>query len=137
MEDESPQVLASNNTYQSNKNIVRAVSASQRISIAAPPIRDASGKIIMDINVISSPHDPYIKVTSPNGNQTKISNKFLHCLSYLNGDFSSTEINYEGRQWKTRFQEWRDKLLNEAAFIPAANNFFDIFELKEMIQERN
>jgi hypothetical protein len=108
----------------------------QPIEVEAPPIRDALGNIIMDYSVISKPNDPYITITSPSGIQTRISSKFLHCLSYLNGDFSSGEINYEGRQWKNRFEEWRNKLLSEGAFVPAANNFFDIFELKELIEEQ-
>jgi hypothetical protein len=90
----------------------------------------------MDLSVISKPNDPYITVTSPSGLQTRISNKFLHCLSYLNGNSSSSGISYEGQEWKTRFEEWRNKLLSEGAFVPAANNFFDIFELKALIEEQ-
>lgn len=114
---------------------VRTVMDLQPVEVEAPPIRDARGKIIMDYSVISRPDDPYITITSPNGTQTRISSKFLHCLSYLNSDFSSFE-NIEGRQWKNRFEEWRNKLLSEGAFIPAASNFFDIFELKALIEEQ-
>jgi hypothetical protein len=111
------------------------VAALQPIAISAPPIRDSRGNIIMDMNVITGPDDRYIVVTGPNGNQTKISNKFVNCLRYINNNFASSDMDAEGRECKTRFEEWRKKLLSEAAFVPAANNFFDIFELKEMIQD--
>jgi hypothetical protein len=87
----------------------------------------------MDLSVITRPGNPYITVTGPNGSQTRISNKFLPCLSYLNNDHGI--YNPEGMQWKERFQEWRNKLLSEGSFVPSASNFFDIFELKEMIQD--
>lgn len=125
----------SNRMEQSHPEL-QTVSALQPIAVSAPPIRDARGNIIMDVDLISSPDEPYIIVTSPNGNQTRISNKFLNCLKYINSNFSSSDMDAEGRQCKSRFEEWRRKLLSEATFIPAANNFFDIFELKEMIQDR-
>lgn len=130
------QVLAVNDIEQAHLSAVHTVSHLQPVSVSAPPIRDEQGNIIMDLDVISNPGEPYIVVTGPNGDQTKISNKFLHCLSYINGDYSNAEMNTEGRQWKMRFQQWRNELLREAAFVPAANNFFDIFELKELIQDR-
>jgi len=113
---------------------IRVVDALQPVAVKAPPIRDESGKIIMDINLVSDPNSPHIVVTSPNGSQTRISNKFVHCLSYLNA-YVASETNIEGKIWEARFQEWRNQLLQEAAFIPCADNFFDIFELKEMILE--
>lgn len=115
---------------------VQTVAALQPVEVEAPLIRDARGNIIMDLSVISKPNDPYITVTSPSGLQTRISNKFLHCLSYLNGNSSTSGISYEGQEWKTRFEEWRNKLLSEGAFVPAANNFFDIFELQALIEEQ-
>ncbi len=115
---------------------LQTVDAEQPVSIPARPIRDAGGNIIMDINLISNPDDSYITVTCPNGSQTKISCKFLNCLSYLNGDISNDDVNYDGIMWKDKFQSWRDKLLNGDSFIPSASNFFDIFEMKDMIEEQ-
>lgn len=111
------------------------VNALQPISVSAPLIRDSHGNIIMDLRLITKPGQPYVTVTGPNGNQTRISNKFLNCLSYINGNNSSGEMDDAANDCKEKFAEWRNKLLSEAAFIPAANNFFDIFELKEMIQD--
>lgn len=121
---------------QANPLAVQTVSPMVPVTVSAPPIRDEEGNLIMDIQVISDPGQPYIVVTSPNGDQTRISRKFLHYLSYLNGDYSYADMNSEGQQWKTRFEEWRNELLKEASFIPTANNFFDIFQLKELIEDR-
>lgn len=114
---------------------VQKIATTQPVEVDAPPIRDASGNIVMDYSLIKHPNEPYITVTSPNGLQTKISSKFLTCLSYLYSS-SSSYMNYEEQQWKTKFSEWRNKLIEEPAFVPAANNFFDIFELKELIEEQ-
>jgi len=121
-----------NQVYFSN---LQTVKADQPVNISAPSIRDAGGNIIMDVKLLSKPNDPYIIITCPNGSQTKISNKFLKCLSYLNGDLSADDTDYDGILWKEKFKSWRDKLLNENSFIPSTSNFFDIFVMKGMIQE--
>jgi hypothetical protein len=121
-----------NQVYFSN---LQTVKADQPVNISAPSIRDAGGNIIMDVKLLSKLNDPYIIITCPNGSQTKISNKFLKCLSYLNGDLSADDTDYDGILWKEKFKSWRDKLLNENSFIPSTSNFFDIFVMKDMIQE--
>src|SRR6476660_6134834 len=63
---------------------LQTVSALQPVSVNAPPLRDNNGNIIMDASLITRPDDEYIAVTGPNGKQTKISCKFLNCLSYIN-----------------------------------------------------
>jgi len=105
------------------------------IMVSAPPIRDGNGNIIMDVDVISKPGQQYITVTSPNGNPTRISNKFLNCLRYINANLSASEMDSDARECKEQFEAWRRKLLSDGSFMPAADNFFDIFELKEMIQD--
>lgn len=111
------------------------VAALQPIAVSAPLIRDENGKVIMDLDVISEPGKQYITVTSPNGNQTRISNKFLNCLSYINGHVAAFESDQDAVNCQNKFEEWRSRLLREATFIPAGDNFFDIFELKELIQD--
>jgi len=44
-------------------------------------------------------------------------------------------MDSRGIHCKTQFEEWRNRILEQPAFIPTANNFFDIFELKDLIQE--
>jgi hypothetical protein len=56
------------------------------INIPTHPIRDRDGNIIMDEKLVSAPDGNYVTVTGPNGEQTKISKKFLHALSYMNAD---------------------------------------------------
>ncbi len=103
------------------------------VSVPAPPIRDASGNIVMDLKLLTSPGNNYVTVTGPNGEQTRISRKFLPMITYLNGSFDNNDYN---NTWKKRFREWRDKLLQQASFAPSGTNFLDIMELKELIEEK-
>jgi hypothetical protein len=114
---------------------LQTVSALQPVSVSAPPLRDKKGNIIFDAALISKPDDEYITVTGPNGKQTRISNKFLSCLSYINSNLTSNETDPRGIRCKTQFEEWRQRIQEEPGFIPTANNFFDIFELKDLIEE--
>lgn len=104
-------------------------------SVPAPPIRDKSGNIVMDLRLLvgAGAGNNYITVTGPNGEQTRISRKFLPMLIHLS---SGLENGQNNDQWKNRFREWRDKLLRQASFAPSATNFLDIMELKEMIEEK-
>jgi hypothetical protein len=72
-------------------------------------------------------------VTGPNGKQTRISSKFLSCLGYINS--RSSENDARGSRCISKFDEWRERLIAEPGFIPTANNFFDIFELKDLVQD--
>jgi hypothetical protein len=114
---------------------LHTVSALQPVSISAPPLRDKKGNIILDASLISKPDDEYIIVTGPNGKQTRISSKFLSCLGYINAGITANDNDWRAIRCKTQFEEWRKRLLSEPAFIPTANNFFDIFELKDLLQE--
>ena len=105
------------------------------ITVSAPPIKDESGNIIMDLKLITEPDEQYITVTSPSGDQTRISNKFINCLSYINGNSSAADIDARGAACQAQFDRWRKKLLSEAAFIPTASNFLDIFEFRDLIQD--
>ena len=105
----------------------------------APPIRDANGNIILDTELIFAPDNNYIVVTGPNGEQTRISSKFLPLLSSMNGNIESMDyfqffLN-ENNIWKLRFNEWRDRMLRQATIIPTATNLLDIIQLKEFLQE--
>lgn len=114
---------------------LQTVSALQPVSVNAPPLRDNKGNIILDASLISHPDDEYIAVTGPNGKQTKISSKFLSCLSYINPALNANDGDSRGIQCKKQFEEWRRKIIAQPAFIPTANNFFDIFELKDLLEE--
>lgn len=106
---------------------------SQPIAVSAPPIKDASGKLIIDNTLLFADGPRYITVTSPNGEQTRISSKFFELLDKLYNTSSSGSANAE---WKNRFEEWRNKFLEENGFVPAAGNYMDILELKEMLLEQ-
>ena len=108
-------------------------------SVEAPLIRDANGQIILDKRLITSADKNYITITGPNGEQTRISAKFLDIISSLNADAEPSDyfdfMMHENNLWKARFHEWRSKLMNQASFVPTATNFLDILELKELLQE--
>ncbi len=115
-----------------------ALTGSARVS--APLLRDAKGKVILDLNLLtSSSSGGYISITGPNGEQTRISRKFANYLIYLNNENSNEEyldflIRNSGL-WKKKFDDWRSRILNRQSFIPSSSNFLDILELKELLGE--
>ena len=126
------------NARKSRPTSVRTVlpaAPENNIAVTAPPIFDGTGNVIMDESLVSSPDENYIIVTSPNGEQTKISRKFMKMLTVMNGGNDNYYVNPENFLWKMRFDEWRSKLLQQASYIPTANNFLDIMDLKELLQE--
>jgi hypothetical protein len=108
-------------------------------AIEAPLIRDANGQVILDKKLITSPDDCYITITSPNGEQTRISSKFLHIISTLNADVEPQDyfdfMMQENSLWKIRFSEWKEKFMNQASLVPTATSFTDILELKDLLME--
>ncbi|MEJ7914218.1 MAG: hypothetical protein WKF70_13745, partial [Chitinophagaceae bacterium] len=126
------------------KSIVKIASSiisARQISIAAKPIRNERGDIIQDMNLVSIAGNKYITITGPNGQQTKISSKFLNLLLYLNRD-SDIQVfegyfdkNFlESLIWKSRFDDWRKKII-QTSFSPSSTNFMDILEFKDLINE--
>ncbi|AEW00956.1 hypothetical protein A4D02_13445 [Niastella koreensis] len=107
--------------------------------VEAPLIRDAKGQVILDKKLVTSPDNCYINVTSPNGEQTRISSKFLHIISTLNQEAEPQDyfdfMMQENSLWKVRFSEWKEKFMNQASFVPTANSFTDILELKDLLME--
>jgi len=99
--------------------------------VEAPLIRDANGKIILDKRLITSPDNCYITITGPNGEQTRISSKFLDIIPSLNAETAqpSTYFDFmmQENSWQSRFRDWKNKM--------TATNIFDILELKELLQE--
>jgi hypothetical protein len=108
-------------------------------NVEAPLIRDANGQVILDKKLITSPDDCYITITSPNGQQTRISSKFLHIISTLNDDVEPQDyfdfMMQENSLWKIRFSEWKEKFMTQASLIPTATSFTDILELKDLLME--
>jgi len=111
-----------------------------RKGIKAPLIKDANGNIIMDNSLIISRDNNYIILTCPNGEQTRLSTKFLPLLLDLNATMDPAEffdtMFRESSIWKNRFSQWRYKLMQQASFAPTATNFLDIMALKELIEEK-
>lgn len=135
--DLAPELLA--NLQPAGLQNVQSFSSHASPNVEAPPIRDANGNIILDKDLIFASDNNYIVVTGPNGEQTRISSKFLPLISSLNGNSESLDyfqffLN-ENNIWKLRFNEWRDKMIKQASFIPTATNLLDIIELKDILSE--
>lgn len=105
--------------------------------VEAPLIRDANGQVILDKKLITSPDNCYITVTSPNGEQTRISSKFLHIINAINQDVEQQDyfdfMMQENSLWKIRFNEWKEKFLNQSSLVPTPTSFTDILELKDFL----
>jgi len=105
--------------------------------VEAPLIRDANGQVILDKKLITSPDNCYITVTSPNGEQTRISSKFLHIINTINQDVEQQDyfdfMMQENSLWKIRFNEWKEKFLNQSSLVPTPTSFTDILELKDFL----
>ena len=107
-------------------------------------IRNEKGAVIQNLSLLNNGDNPsYISITSPNGEQTKISSKFLNSLLYLrDNNYLDNFHGYvdksflESLAWKLKFESWRKKLL-ETPFIPSSYNYLDIFEFKELISKDN
>lgn len=144
-----PAINEPDNNYQlasfiphSNLDDVRSIPINKEPNVEAPLIRDrATGRIILDERLITSSDNNYIIVTAPNGEQTRISARFLQMLGSMNEDIKPSDyfdyffMGENNSGWKIRFNEWRNKLLRQASFIPTATNFLDILELKDILQD--
>ncbi len=123
------------------KQSIQLADATKEVSVEGPPLRDATGKVIMDLSLLTTQSANYITVTGPNGEQTHISSKFANFLAYLNNNNSGEKEEYldfiirQSSVWKKRFEDWRAKILQQANFSPSCATFFDILELKELIKE--
>jgi len=98
-----------------------------KIEVTAPPILDQWGNPILDRSLLVGNNASYITVTSPNGEQTRISAKFL---DYVSKFYDMTNQNDE---WKQRFENWKTIMLQEGSFTPAPGNFMDLLELKDIL----
>lgn len=114
--------------------------ATTEVAVNAPLIRDETGKVIMDMSLLTTQPGNYITITGPNGEQTRISTKFANFLASLNNNPGENNeyIDYlilQSESWKKRFDEWRSKIMERASFAPSGGTFFDILELKELIKD--
>jgi len=107
-------------------------------NVEAPLIRDANGQVILDKKLVA-PDECYITITSPSGEQTRISSKFLHIISTLNQEAEPQDyfdfMMQENSLWKIRFSEWKEKILNQASQAPTPTSFTDILDLKDLLME--
>jgi hypothetical protein len=120
-------------TSYSTRDLKKYTSHESPIYIKAPAILGKDGHLVIDYQLLVSKDKNYITVTSPNGQQTRISSKFLPVLSYLAGHASSSIDTYG---WKSKIEQWKKRLLEDPDFIPAAGNFMDLPELTDVFNEQ-
>lgn len=133
LSDESPALDIPKNDKEPVKLNTATPIATNEIQVPAPPILDSEGKPLIDYQLLVSRDKNYISVTSPNGQQTRISSKFLPILTYLSGH---SNLSSESSKWTVKFAEWKKKLLEDPNFIPAAGNYLDLLELPEIFDEQ-
>jgi len=126
------------NLSYSHSGYIGSIKNYSPININGPSIRDSKGHIIIDPVLVSAPNDRnYIIVTAPNGEQTRISSKFLYLLSSLNepdkADYKDLP-DWLRAGWKKRFNQWKEKI-QQSSFVPSAGNFLDVLEFNELIRE--
>lgn len=80
-----------------------------------------------------SQNKTYLMVIAPNGQVTRLSPKLTDGIYFLNID-EDLKAHPDKAAWKNRFGEWRARI-RRSTFIPASSNFFDIVELKELIEK--
>lgn len=133
---ETTNTIAENNQSDipsTDPRLVRAEDVVTEAKIANRAYRDTSGRVVMDMNLLNTPGTQYVTVTAPNGEQTRISRKFLPVLTFINTGADNGQFNAVLKQ---KLQDLRRQLLQQASFVPSATNFLDIMELKELLQDK-
>ncbi len=105
---------------------------SENIQVTAPLITDESGNLIMDTDLVLDNNERYITVTSPNGQKTRLSAKFIAQLDKLYG---VSQRAHDEAAWISRFEDWKNRF-HGSGFVPASGNYMDILELKELLMEQ-
>jgi len=100
------------------------------ISVTTKPIYNKNGQIIFYPKIVLSDDGEHIDITAPNGQQTRISSKFMNVLLYMNGNNDPEYKDSEA--WQKKFEELRNKIMQHS-FIPSSTNFLDIIELKDLL----
>lgn len=106
----------------------------EKVAIQKDPVHvelrsftDEEGGLVFNPNIIIDPNSNYLTITGPNGQQTRISSKFLPIITEINATKNQRGFyrNYpipESDSWRQRFSEWRKKLIQEdSTKIPATN----------------
>jgi hypothetical protein len=97
------------------------------------PVYENDPRVINNVPVSSANYIPapdHYVVTAPNGERVRISAKFSDAVTSL---FGGDNVDY---LWKSKFDSWKTKLISNPSFMPAAGNFLDIAELKDLLKEQ-
>ena len=103
------------------------------ISVTARPILTASGELIQDKGIVNPHNDKYITITAPNGQQTKVSSRFINAMGY----FSNSQLDPKAKDstLQQRIHEWRTKIM-QSGIVPSSSNFLDILEITELVDDQ-
>jgi len=98
-------------------------------------LRNLKGEIKEDVTLLDLPNS-YFLMTGPDGQSIRVSSKFRNTIQYLNGTGNEELLDVilrESKYWKNVFTAWKQQV-NDASFIPTADNFMDISTLMEMLR---
>ncbi|MBC7904189.1 MAG: hypothetical protein H7Y27_12230 [Gemmatimonadaceae bacterium] len=110
-----------------------SVAGEYNITISSPLIRDENAAVMRDMAPMTA-NSNYMMVSGPDGSRTRISSRFGEFIRYMHDDENSQSTGPENALWKKRFAEWR-VAIKESSYFPAAGNFLDIMELKDLIEK--
>ncbi|MBX3239054.1 MAG: hypothetical protein KIT80_09755 [Chitinophagaceae bacterium] len=130
--------------YENFDNTLSAVTLKQegfsdRMDMAGglnKKIRNLKGEIREDVSLLDLPNS-YFMMTGPNGQSLRVSSKFRNTIQYLNSEGREEMLDVilrESQYWKSIFRDWKTRVGN-SSFVPSVDNFMDIAELMELIQE--
>ena len=102
-------------------------------------IANSNGEIITDLDHLGAPNTYVMASLGPNGESVRVSTKLSAYMGYLADRSTDTEENLDkiikgSSVWKVRLKQWREKLSNSAV-SPSYNNFLDVFELSNLLDE--
>lgn len=113
--------------YASNILPEKAQHSKDNIHVELRSFTDPEGNIVFNPSLVVDPNSNYLTITGPNGQQTRISSKFLPMITEINATKNQRGFykNYpipESENWRERFSDWRKKLIQQdSSKIPATN----------------
>jgi hypothetical protein len=125
--------------YVTNNDVI--ILAQNPAAARAEKLQNSNGETPEDIALFNNGiANSYITITGPDGQAVRVSSKFAALVSYLSDNNPDAQENIEiiikeSAKWRATFALWRDKMTNNS-IAPTPNNFMDIIELSNVLEEK-